>query len=251
MAMSFKRRVRTLPALMSGAALVLLACHASALQAQQREATLGEIDLIRNGFGLDEIPDWKQIEVLEIRGTFSPPSEFSGARLFGQAYLMPYEVQGALCVMEAWFLTGTWTVNAYEWRSQSFSYWNWLRGQRDSCRIPDRLAVPEEAVTTRGAIPSASLPFVLSNSAEILALGFDFAVGWPELEAVARDRFLAYRETPSYRLSEIEMTIASQPGIGFAYKALYRSPGESEGPIVVFSITPTGIVVHGVSHWIA
>ena len=234
------------------ALLTLLICLAAEAQVPSRPATYAEVELIRDVFRLDDLPEWRrQYEALSVEGTFRPPSETSGATLSGRAYMAPYEVQGSLCVMEVWFVSGRWKINAYEWTSYETAYWNWLRDPQGDCRILNRSAVPEDAVETRAAIPSASLPIILSNAAEILALAFDYTTRSTEMEAADKTRFLKFRDEPAYRLSEIRLSMESQPGIGFVYHATYRSPGESEGPTVMFSVTPAGIVVHGVGSWIA
>jgi hypothetical protein len=207
--------------------------------------------MIREVFAVDEIPERSHYAVLSLGGTYTPASRVSAANLVGEVYLAPYEVQGELCVMEAWFRTGFDSGNGYEWGTQSSAYWNWVHDQGDDCEISGRSDVPQNAVVTNEPVPSAALKYVLVNAGELLTLYFDQVAREPEIDESLKERFLNYRNDESYRLDRLRITPQSVPDTGFAYSATFRAFERSEGPSVTFSITRTGFVVHSVGFWIA
>lgn len=234
-----------------GGAFLLLTSSIAVAQPNTRPATETEIESIRKAYGLDSIPDWKHYSVLGVEGFFVQGSPELGARLEGRVHFEPYEVQGTLCVAEAWFTTGWQTDTGYDWSPTFHVYRNWLRETRGDCQIDSWSNVPQHAVRTTEPIPSSTLSFVLSNAAEILNLGFDHATNAVASDEPWFEKFLGYRGDRSFQLSDLEITEESVPGVGFAYRATYRSPDRTEGPVIVFSVTRAGFVVHSVGQWVA
>jgi len=224
---------------------------AASVYAESRPATEAEIELIREALTLDEIPEWKHYRVLEVQGAFTDGSAGRPARLDGWVYFEPYTVQGTLCMMEATFVTGLRHDSGYDWSAERFAYWNWQVGASGNCQISARAQLPSSAVQSSEPIPSATMAYVLAHSDELLALAFRYAETAIEETEPAHDRILGYAANGAYRLERIEVTKHSSPEYGFAYSATYRATGKLEGPVVVFSVTPSGFVVHSVGLWIA
>lgn len=229
----------------------LIACISVSVYAQPRLATESEIDLLREALAVDDIPEWNHYRVLEVQAAFTQESDGRPARLDGWVYFEPYEVQGALCMMEARFVTGLRSGDSYDWSLERFAYWNWQAGATDSCRISDRSQLPDSAVQSGEPIPSATLVYVLANSDRLLALAYEHAEASLEEDDSARDRIVGYAANGRYQLERIEVTQHSSPAYGFAYSATFRASGVLEGPVVIFSVTASGFVVHSVGTWIA
>ena len=221
-----------------------------AAHGQVRPATEAELGLIREALVLDQIPEWNHHEVLAVDGTFTDRSADRPARLDGWVTFKPYEVQDSLCMLEASFITGLRIGEEYDWSLERFAYWNW-DASRDRCEVASRSQVPEHAVQSNEPIPSATMEFVLANSAELLMLAYEFVESEIDETESGRDRILAYRQDDSFRMDRIAITKSTSAEFGFAYSATYRAPGRLEGPAVTFSVTQSGFVIHGVGLWIA
>src|SRR5690606_19229744 len=186
---------------------------------------------------------------LEVEGTFTDESGGRPARLDGRVYFEPYLVNGRLCMMEAMSISGLRYENGYDWTTARFTYSNWQVGATGECSISARSLVPDSAVKSSEPIPSATLAYVLINSHELLALAYRHVETSIEEAEPMLDRILDYAANGAYRLERIAITKGSSPEYGFAYEAMYRAPEQLEGPVVVFSVTPSGFVVHSVSLW--
>ncbi len=234
------------------ALVCLLLCLSVDVIAQTRPANESELDSIREAFKLDEVPRSKQHEVLEFRGTFFGATDTSAARLIGLVYLQPYALEPNLCVMETWYRASVQQLDKYQWDPVSISYTIWLHGSGDPCRLSARSDVPRDAIRTDDAIPAGAVSFALNNADQILALAFDYAAGLPETSPLEKERFLRYRDDPSFRLSKISIPRQRQrvTKSEFELEAWFSSPRESEGPFVNFSVAHAGIVVNAVGSWV-
>ena len=233
------------------ATLVLAACGIPVAEAQERAASQAEIELIREAFRLDEIPPSRHPAVRDVQATYTPASGSTAAYLVGRVYLEPYAVGADLCVMEVWAKTGRQASRGYEWGGDQVSHRNWLRRAEAACESPDEAEPRQDAVVTSEPVPSAELAFIMRNADELLAQFFERAAADAAIDAAAKARLLSYRAAPSPRLDRVGITDVSLPGIGFAFRATFRSAGSLEGPAVVFSVSPAGFVVHSVGIWIA
>lgn len=231
--------------------VAVLAGLCAEVEAQSRPASNSEIEAIREAFEVDEISEWKHHAVLDVRGTYTAPTDRSDDYLIGEVYFEPYSVQSGLCIMEARFKTGHGRNGQYEWGAERYGYWNWLRVEGRSCEISDRSEVPEDAVVTNEPIPSTSLMYILRNASELLSLYFDHIEGESAISSSQKERLLSYSSDPSFHLDQVRITPESAPKIGFAYSATYRSPNLSEGPSVTFSISMSGFTIHAVGFWIS
>jgi hypothetical protein len=211
---------------------------------QIRPATEPEVALIREALTLEQIPEWSHREVLGVQVMFTDRSADLPARLDGWVTFEPHEVQDGLCTMEAIFVTGLRIDEEYDWLVERVAYWNWDTG-RDPCSVASRSQIPRHAVQSSEPIPPAAMAYVLANSSELLKLAYDYAESEMDETEPGRDRILAYREDGSFQVDRIEIA-KSNSEFDLAYSATYRAPGRPEGPAVTFSVTQSGLVIHGV-----
>jgi hypothetical protein len=217
---------------------------------QVRPATEAEVGLIREALMLDQIPEWNHHDVLGVEGTFTDRSADFPARLDGWVTFEPYEIEDGLCMMAASFVTGLRIDEEYDWSIERFAYWNW-DADRDRCDVASRSQIPDHAVQSNEPIPSATMAYVLANSNELLTLAYEYIELEIDETEPGRDRILAYRENGSFRIDRIAIAESSSPEFDLAYRATYRAPGRLEGPAVTFSVSRSGLVIHGVGLWTA
>lgn len=211
---------------------------------QIRPATEAEVALIREALTLDRIPEWSDYDVLGVEAMFTDRSADFPARLDGWVTFEPYEIQDGLCTMAAIFVTGLRVDEEYDWKVERVAYWHW-DAARDPCDVASRSRIPRRAVQSSEPIPPAAMAYVLANSSELLALAYEFVEAEIDETEPGRDRILAYREDGSFRIDRIEIARSSSE-FDVAYSATYRAAGRPDGPAVIFSVTRSGLVIHGV-----
>lgn len=226
-----------------------LAAWSASGEAQIRPATDAELDSIRSGLILDQIPEWSHRSVMHVQGAHTDGIGGRPQRLDGWVFFRPYLVQDALCTMEASFVTGLGNGDGYDWSVERFSYWSWIARTASECEIDDRSQVPATAVQSSEPIPTSEMAYIVANSDELLSLAYGHMAAAADIPAEARDSMLHYRSDSSFALERIELTRDSLPGRGFAFTATYRSGAQTGGPAVVFSVTPSGFVIHDVGVW--
>ena len=224
--------------------MALAAGMCSVAYGQFRPATEAEVALIREALTLDRVEERNRHEVLGVQATFTDRSADFPARLDGWVTFKPYETENGLCAMEASFITGMRVDEEYDWRVERVAYWHW-DALGDPCDVTGRSQIPRRAVQSSEPISPAAMAYVLANSGELLALAYRYIESEFDETEPGRGAILAYRGDGSFQVDRIAIAkSSSDPDL--VYTATYRAPGRPEGPIVTFSVTPSGFVIRGV-----
>jgi hypothetical protein len=252
--------VRGMKALLLTVALVAVM---SLSVAQTRPANDVELALIRFALEVDEIPEWRQLLLLDVGGTVTSGTQSSSDSILGWAWFHPYLVHDKRCLAQRMIRTASRTDSDsdYEWHGIRHDYRYWKAASAADCELSESSQIPSDAVTARVLLPSAQLVDIVDRADELLRTAFEHVLdqgNWgPELEREPdvlvhwKEGFEQYRRDPTLRLSEIALTTEPSPGHGVAYVATYRGTMSAQGPVVTFSVTGGAFVVHSVGYWIA
>lgn len=240
--------------------LLGLLCAVSVL-AQPRPADQDELDAIRSHFELNLIPDWKtHYQLLDFEGVYTAREDPNESDLYATVWFKPYLVQERLCSLQAWHARGIKQDDVWRWSEERSSYFYWKADQR-RCSLEHSSNRPANAVFTSDEIPTAQVIQAIYEADSLLRMGLDYALNEADYDALYKEgsvgpermraRFRRLSEDDGLRLTELRLSPESTVEVGFALVATYGSDRAQEGPVIKFSVTPNGFVIHGVGHWMA
>jgi hypothetical protein len=226
--------------------------------AETRPANDDELEAIRETLLHEEIPERKRYNVLSVEGTHFDDDGVNKGTLHGAVFFRPLLIHGRLCLMESYHRKGTKTDSGYEWDKSTDANYLYWEVDRD-CEIEDRSKVPSEAVIAFYPIHSADMVRIIRDAEKLLQEGIRYAldeikfastnwpIGTPELSEINRTRemYEGFKDDRSLRLFQVDLNKNPLPGSGFRYTASYVSDRTDDLPVIPFSITEDGFVVHG------
>jgi hypothetical protein len=218
-----------------------------------RLANQEELDEVWSHFRLDSIPETRPREQ-NIEATYWQAPNPQESELRTTITFRPYLVEDQICLTEVLTASASPDDSDWEWgrRTTSYRYWKPID---DECAEMDLRSLPPGTVWIEEPIPSAQVLQIFDGQGELLDTGFDFVFSedfenlWDDSQYVdgMRSLYQKYQDEYSLRLFRLSLSADPMIDIGHTFIASFYDANRSDAPILFFSLTPHGFLVHGVS----